>query len=171
MKKIILVFLTLILTLGIFAVSASANTENLEKAIGTQEQPGFDIVAITLVPGESNSVVIHATYNDDDELVERSEGYEITVEQYLTLYKVNNSNIVYDKATNQAIPDNAQSIIIEVSKHAKMDVNIEFNGFGSEGLLRNIKYMGLGMLGIFVVVGVVMAITYILNSATSKKKA
>ena len=170
MKKIILVFLTLILTLGIFAVSASANTENLEKAIGTQEQPGFDIVAITLVPGESNSVVIHATYNDD-ELVESSESYEITVEQYLTLYKVNNSNIVYDKATNQAIPDNAQSIIIEVSKPAKMDVNIEFNGFGSEGFLRNIKYMGLGMLGIFVVVGVVMAITYILNSATSKKKA
>ncbi|MBO5914986.1 MAG: hypothetical protein J6Q72_06525 [Clostridia bacterium] len=34
----------------------------------------------------------------------------------------------------------------------------------------NLKYMGLGMLGIFVVVGVVMGITYALNAITGKKK-
>ena len=31
--------------------------------------------------------------------------------------------------------------------------------------------MGLGMLGIFVVIGIVMLITYVLNNATGKKKA
>ncbi|MBR6563105.1 MAG: oxaloacetate decarboxylase [Clostridia bacterium] len=37
-------------------------------------------------------------------------------------------------------------------------------------MARNLKYMGLGMLGIFVVVGVVILVTFILNSITSRKK-
>ena len=49
------------------------------------------------------------------------------------------------------------------------EVELEYNGFGNEGFLRNLKYMGLGMLGIFAVVGVVILITFVLNSATSKK--
>ena len=52
-----------------------------------------------------------------------------------------------------------------------LDVELEYNGFGNDGFLRNIKYMGLGMLGIFVVIGIVMLITYVLNNATGKKKA
>lgn len=171
MKKLILVFLTLALAFGVCAVSAFANTENIEKAIATQEQSGFDILAIVLVPGENNSVAVHATYNDGEDTVEWSESYDITLEQYLELYKANNSNVVYDKATNQTIPANVESIIIEVAKPDDMGVTLEYKGFGQEGFLRNIKYMGLGMLGIFVVVGVVILVTYIFNSSTGKKKA
>ena len=38
------------------------------------------------------------------------------------------------------------------------------------GFLRNIKYMGLGMLGIFVVICLVIIITIILNKVTSDKE-
>ena len=132
---------------------------------------GFDILAIVLVPGENNSVAVHATYNDGDDVIEWSESYGITLEQYLELYKANNSNVVYDKATNQTIPANVESIIIEAAKPDDMGVTLEYKGFGEEGFLRNIKYMGLGMLGIFAVVGVVILVTYIFNSFTGKKKA
>ncbi len=57
----------------------------------------------------------------------------------------------------------------DAAETENMDVELEFKGFGDEGLTRNLKYMGLGMLGIFVVVGVVILITFALNSATSKK--
>jgi hypothetical protein len=39
------------------------------------------------------------------------------------------------------------------------------------GFMGNIKYMGLGMVGIFLVIGVVILITVVLNAVTSKKKA
>lgn len=48
-------------------------------------------------------------------------------------------------------------------------VELEFYGFGEDGFMRNIKYMGLGMLGIFVVVGIVILLTFLLNNVTSKK--
>lgn len=34
----------------------------------------------------------------------------------------------------------------------------------------NLKYMGLGMLGIFIVMGVIIAVTMILDKATAKKE-
>ncbi len=37
------------------------------------------------------------------------------------------------------------------------------------GFMGNLKYMGLGMFGIFLVIGVVIVITYLLNAITSKK--
>ena len=40
-----------------------------------------------------------------------------------------------------------------------------------KGFMGNIKYMGLGMVGIFLVIGVVILITVVLNAVTSKKKA
>ena len=42
--------------------------------------------------------------------------------------------------------------------------------FEPMNFLRNAIYMGAGMLGIFVVIGLIIATTYILNGATSKKK-
>jgi len=33
----------------------------------------------------------------------------------------------------------------------------------------NLKYMGLGMLGIFIVIGVIMALTMLLNAVSGKK--
>ena len=50
---------------------------------------------------------------------------------------------------------------------AIVDVELDWH---PDNALANLKYMGLGMLGIFVVVGAVMLITYILNSVTAKKK-
>ena len=48
------------------------------------------------------------------------------------------------------------------------DMGVEIN-FQADGFARNLKYMGLGMLGIFVVVGIVILITFGLNSITTKK--
>lgn len=36
--------------------------------------------------------------------------------------------------------------------------------------LDNLRYMGLGMLGIFVVIGVIMLLTILLNKLTAEKK-
>lgn len=55
----------------------------------------------------------------------------------------------------------------ETSDEAIVDVQLEWH---PDAAVRNLKYMGLGMLGIFVVVGAVMGITYILNAVTEKKK-
>ncbi len=175
MKRIILVLLTAVLLSTALVLGAAAEETAVAKInyeIGQLEEfDNFCVTSIILVPDETNAVVINGKTVVDEEDVLWTEKYELTTEQYLELFKVNNSNLVYDAATAQVVPESAANVIIEAIQPAKMDVDIKFNGFGSEGLLRNIKYMGLGMLGIFVVVGVVMAITYILNSATSKKKA
>lgn len=34
----------------------------------------------------------------------------------------------------------------------------------------NLRYMGLGMLGIFIVIGVIMLLTLLLNALTTEKK-
>ncbi|MBR3269406.1 MAG: hypothetical protein IKI58_11885 [Oscillospiraceae bacterium] len=36
--------------------------------------------------------------------------------------------------------------------------------------VKNLKYMGLGMLGIFIVIGVIMLLTIILNAVTKERK-
>ena len=35
--------------------------------------------------------------------------------------------------------------------------------------VENMKYMGFGMLGIFVVIGIIVGVTVLLNKATEKK--
>ena len=42
-------------------------------------------------------------------------------------------------------------------------------GFKAENFVKNLGYMGSGMLGIFVVIGIIVGITYILNAITRKK--
>ena len=44
-------------------------------------------------------------------------------------------------------------------------VNLRFDLFA---FVENLQYMGVGMLGIFVVIGVIIALTTMLNSITSK---
>ncbi len=176
MKKFVLVLLAaLILSCSFaFGVSAERTTYIPDIAYEIGQNEGFTnfcIRAITLVPDEVNSVVINGYTVIDDKMVDWTEKYELTLDQYLELFKVNNSNLVYDAATSQNVPENASKIIIEAMKPATLDVELEYNGFGNEGFLRNIKYMGLGMLGIFVVIGLVMLITYLLNNVTAKKKA
>ena len=36
--------------------------------------------------------------------------------------------------------------------------------------VENLRYMGLGMLGIFIVIGVIMLLTIILNAVTKERK-
>ena len=36
--------------------------------------------------------------------------------------------------------------------------------------VNNLKYMGIGMLGVFMIVAVIVAATYVINYATSKRK-
>ena len=37
--------------------------------------------------------------------------------------------------------------------------------------VENLRYMGLGMLGIFIVIGVIMLLTILLNKLTSKSES
>ena len=175
MKKIILVLLAVILASCTFAFSVSAESTNIADVayeIGQLEKfDNFCITSIILVPDETNGMVINGTTVVDGKRVEWTEKYDLTAEQYIALFKVNNSNLVYDAATAQTLPQSVIDIIVSAIQPAKLDVELEYNGFGNDGFLRNIKYMGLGMLGIFVVIGIVMLITYILNSVTGKKKA
>ena len=175
MKKIILVLLAVILASCTFAFSVSAESTNIADVayeIGQLEKfDNFCITSIILVPDETNAMVINGKTVVDGKDVEWTEKYDLTTEQYLALFKVNNSNLVYDAATAQEIPKSVIDIIVSAIQPANLDVELEYNGFGNDGFLRNIKYMGLGMLGIFVVIGIVMLITYILNSVTGKKKA
>ncbi len=71
--------------------------------------------------------------------------------------------------SSETVSSEIESSEPEKKEDAKddMDVDLDFN---PSGVTRNLKYMGLGMLGIFAVVGVVILITFILNSVTGKKK-
>lgn len=42
--------------------------------------------------------------------------------------------------------------------------------FNPVAFIENLKYMGIGMLGIFIVIGVLVGITVFLNYVTKKKK-
>ena len=42
--------------------------------------------------------------------------------------------------------------------------------FEPANFISNLGYMGIGMLGIFVVIGVIILLTNVLNAVTSKKK-
>ncbi len=41
--------------------------------------------------------------------------------------------------------------------------------FNPMKFIDNLKYMGLGMLGIFIVIGIIILATVVLNKVTSKK--
>lgn len=41
--------------------------------------------------------------------------------------------------------------------------------FAPEQFVENLKYMGLGMLGIFVVIGCIVLLTVLLNTVTAQK--
>lgn len=44
-----------------------------------------------------------------------------------------------------------------------------FAGFEPMHFIDNLKYMGLGMLGIFAVIGTIVVLTLILNAVTAQK--
>ena len=57
---------------------------------------------------------------------------------------------------------NFMSTAAETTEAAKLT-------FTPENFVKNLGYMGSGMLGIFVVIGIIVTITYILNAVTRKK--
>ncbi len=42
--------------------------------------------------------------------------------------------------------------------------------FNPMSFVTNLKYMGIGMLGVFMIIGIIIAATYIIGVATSDKK-
>lgn len=42
--------------------------------------------------------------------------------------------------------------------------------FNAGAFLENLKYMGIGMLGVFIIVGIVILSTYAIGKFTNKKK-
>ncbi len=38
--------------------------------------------------------------------------------------------------------------------------------FNPMGFVENLKYMGIGMLGVFIIVGIIIAVTYIIGKYT-----
>ncbi len=42
--------------------------------------------------------------------------------------------------------------------------------FNPMNFVNNLKYMGIGMLGVFMIIGIIIAATYIIGAATYGKK-
>ena len=40
--------------------------------------------------------------------------------------------------------------------------------FNPMGFVENLRYMGVGMLGVFIIIGIIIAATYIIGKITSK---
>ncbi len=173
MKKLILVLLTVVMVFSATAFSAFAASDSdvenkLDEVLSVKD---FDVLAVSVISDAESYVVISGTFvNSDEETVEWSGKYTLTVEQYLKLFYAKESVLVYDKAKDSVMGDEVAKVLCEVidSSVTNMDVDLAFK---PADFTRNIRYMGLGMLGIFVVVGVVILITFVLNSATGKKKA
>ena len=42
--------------------------------------------------------------------------------------------------------------------------------FNPMAFVENLQYMGIGMLGVFIIIGVIIAATYVIGAATAKKE-
>lgn len=185
MKRIFLVLLTALLALNVFVLAASADSasvSDIEKAIvekakeSKEELNEFSVIFIKL-DGEDKTIDISGRYTvevEKDGKTEKDsliwdESYEIDDETYLELLEKAGSETVYDAYNAESsVSKEISDVIVKLINPEK--VAFVYYGFGENGMARNLKYMGLGMLGIFVVVGVVILVTFILNSITSRKK-
>ncbi|MBQ3229474.1 MAG: hypothetical protein IJB49_00500 [Clostridia bacterium] len=70
-------------------------------------------------------------------------------------------------AESSAVVESAESLSEEKEEGAVEDLEITFN---PAGFLTHVGKMGFGMIGIFVVIGVIVIITYLLNKISSGKK-
>lgn len=75
-------------------------------------------------------------------------------------------SVFADEESAEESAEISETVSEEASEEASEESEDEPVGF-----MGNIKYMGLGMVGIFLVIGVVILITVVLNAVTSKKKA
>lgn len=173
MKKLFLVLLTVVMVFSAtsFSVFAASDVDVENKLNEVLSVEKFDLVAVSVVSDAESYVVVSGNFvNSNGETTPWSGKYSLTVEQYLSLFHINESVLVFDKSKDSALTDDAAKVICEVIDKSVDDMGVEL-AFKPADFTRNIRYMGLGMLGIFAVVGVVILITFILNSVTGKKKA
>ena len=100
---------------------------------------------------------------------------EEDVEKFLTTKKEDGSSdtTALDKAReNNLIRENCLLILGDDGTEGEKVTAIfeKYTTFKPMNFLQNAKYMGIGMLGIFVVIGLIVITTYILNKATNLKK-
>ena len=183
MKRLLSALFALLIVLSCTAVSAFATEDVKEETVvesiedinaklnDIYDIEGLTVTSIIIKAGSENVAVINGVITKEASVTDWSNEYSLTEEEYLALYHTTNSVLVYELG-NEINPAAAAVIgkVIDASG-SDLDVNFEFFGVGSEGLTRNIKYMGLGMLGIFVVVGVVILLTFTLNKITGKKQS
>lgn len=74
--------------------------------------------------------------------------------------------ILVCSAVNVFADESAVSETVSVEEGVVEDLDIEFN---PSNFIDNLDKMIIGMIGIFIVIGVVIVLTYILNKATGKK--
>lgn len=168
MKKILLVLVTILLAFTCTSVAAFAEDgigsvdENLNKIFDIE---GLKVSSISIVADKESYMVVNGAIEEDTPW---SGKYTLTEEQYLALFHVNESVLVYESGKGEMTEETAKTVN-EAINASLTNLDVELN-FKPADFTRNIEYMGLGMLGIFVVVGVVIVLTFILNKATAGKE-
>jgi len=196
MKRLLLILLSVLLAFSctaVFAFAEEAKEEVKDEAIDVKEDlaktvndlneklndlyhiEGLTITSVSVSAGEENALIINgiiidAEKEETDEKYKMpwSHKYVISEEQYLQLFHANGDSVlVYESGKTEMSADTAALIGTVIDSSVDdLGVNLDFN---PAGFIRNIKYMGLGMLGIFVVVGVVILLTFVLNKVTGRK--
>lgn len=132
----------------------------------------LEISSITVVADEEPYMVIYGKLLNEDETKEDtpwSKKFALTEEKYLELFHINESVIVYEKKADKPMATETAAAVYKIVEDSKTNLDVDL-AFNPADFTRNINYMGLGMLGIFVVVGVVIILTFILNKATGGKE-
>lgn len=193
MKRLLLVLLSVLLAFSCTAIFASAEeaseevkdeevkysaktVEDLNKKLNDlYDIEGLTITSVSISAGEENTLIINGVIIDaekaeDDEKYSTpwSHEYGIAEEQYLQLFHANGDSVLVYEAGKTEMSVDTANLIGTVIDSSVDDLGVSLN-FNPAGFTRNIKYMGLGMLGIFVVVGVVILLTFVLNKVTGRK--
>ena len=80
----------------------------------------------------------------------------------------------YDTASDTTVGENAEDTPEAVEKEEKKENFFEafasmFKEFHPMGFVNNLRFMGIGMLGIFIIIGIIIVATVIINKAFSDK--
>lgn len=177
MKKTLLVLVAALLVFCCtsFAVLASDEVTDATADFNAKINEFYDvenleITSISIVADEESYVILNGKFvSEGKEASPWSAKFDISEEQYIELFHINDSVLVYEKSEESIIDSKTAELVLKAVNDSKvnLDVDIEFK---PNEFTRNIKYMGLGMLGIFVVVGIVIILTFALNKATTKKQ-
>ena len=114
----------------------------------------LSLLSVAVFAEESSEAVIESSevVESSEEIVESSEEIVESSEVVESSEEIAESSEVVE--SSEAVVESSESSEDETPK----------------GFAGNLKYMGLGMLGIFVVIGILILLTMLLNALTSKKK-